>query len=114
MATDLFQLVIAITLASFLSHLSLLIILGRGDEIYRGVDMFTSSLATDTVHDQCEDFSRDEMYPSKRCIPQAIPAGPCNWGAPLDWQNPAMGSAAQLAPQKGGRVGGHNITNFYM
>lgn len=38
---SLFHLVFAVTLASLLSHISLLILLGRRDELAKGVDMLT-------------------------------------------------------------------------
>lgn len=89
MVTDMFQLVVAITFATFLSHVSLLMLLGRHEELYRGVDVLTNRMA---------DMSFSE--PEGRTIPQPMPAGHECYGAPVNWQNPTVQRAQQKAQQK--------------
>ena len=129
MGTDTFQLVVAITLASVLSHISLLLILGRRDELYRGVDMLTNALAGDSMDINRSpdnyDYSMRQrpqlpypMYDNLPVhIPQAVPAGHSSWGPPLDWQNPALGASSHsqrqpLAQNQG--YGAKLCQNYYL
>ena len=108
MSIDLLTLVVAITL----SHISMLLILGRTEELYRGLDRLTSFLAGSPVAEATEypthpdasylggggyhatgypaaghsgGMSYPMPYPmyDDRTIPEAVPAG--GSGAPLDF-----------------------------
>lgn len=131
---NLVELVVAITLASILSHVSLLLLLGRHDEVYRGLDRLTNSMAGGGGTPLCDTrMTTDQQYPST-CytprlayplfddrptdIPQALPANGNGWGAPLSWQNPGSADVVeqnrrrQAQPQSRGGPG-HNFTNNY-
>ena len=99
---SLFQLIIAITFASVLSHISLLLLLGRRDELFRGMQALTEGFGEPDV---CGGLPSDKydcptpvvpprlpyrMYDdSLPAIPSAVPAGDPGFGAPLTRCRPA-------------------------
>ena len=125
---NLFDIVIAVTLASFLSHISLLLLLGRHEEVYKGIDMLTNSLASgyaDAQHIHSPDVYTPRcsypMYEDRPVqIPQAMPSHNASWGAPIDWQNPGSVDVRQQnerlkqqQQQQQRRNSGHSFTNNY-
>lgn len=115
---NLFEIVIAVTLASILSHISLLLLLGRHEEVYRGLDMLTSSF--DHPQHAMPYPMFDDALDSRQCdraIPQAMPASHSGWGAPIDWQNPGSLDVRQQNErhdrQRRQNAQGHCFTNNY-
>lgn len=124
--SNLVELVVAITLASILSHVSLLLLLGRHDEVYRGLDRLTNTMAAaPSVHPPPTTYGTAGSCYTPRLayplfddrpaeIPQALPANSNGWGAPLSWGNPGSADVRhqnqQRQPSKGP---GHNFTNNY-
>lgn len=124
---NLIELVVAITLAFVLSHLSLLMLLGRHEEVYRGLAKLTDGLGGDeslgwddnppppTAH--CARLAYPMYDEGPANVPQATPASNSAWGAPIGWQNP--GSAdhhqRQAGRQQGAQPQGnrHCFTNNY-
>lgn len=73
------ELVIAITFAFILSHISMLLLLGRQEELSRGLNRLTAMLAGD---DDMEWHSQASLI-----RPQPIPAGNEMFGAPINHQS---------------------------
>lgn len=127
--SNLVELVVAITLASILSHVSLLLLLGRHDEVYRGLDRLTNTMAATPF--QASPVSAATSYGAgASCytprlayplfddrssdIPQALPANSNGWGAPLSWDNPGSADVRQQNQQRQpSKAPGHNFTNNY-
>lgn len=106
---SLLHLVIAVTLASVLSHISLLVLLGRRDELNRGVNMLTESFSGLALQPEPVACGRGPAAPPVPCdrwsgrmpyrmyddsmpaVPAATPAGDPGFGAPIGWsmRNPA-------------------------
>lgn len=133
--SNLVELVVAITLASILSHVSLLLLLGRHDEVYRGLDRLTNTMAaTPSVESSTPPLGRSwnpstygtagSCYTPRLAyplfddrpadIPQALPANSNGWGAPLAWGNPGTADVRQHNQERQpSRNPGHNFTNNY-
>lgn len=112
---SLFQLVLAVFLASFLSHVSMLLLLGRTDELYRGFDMLTEGFCDGPATTPTPmPMPRAPRLPYPMCdtsaIPQAVPAGDPGFGAPLGWQNPAT----SRRPEPQGRNPACFTQNYYL
>lgn len=73
MSLSFVELVLAITLAFILQHVSMLLLLGRREELFTAVDNLTCAMAGD----------QGTARPVAPTRPAAIPAGHDSWCAPI-------------------------------